>query len=115
MTRREQVNVQCDDDEEVRFALDQHAKLDIYSASSLKQQSAVRHVTQLGTHYSDSSLCSFSFMLRVYWISNKYQLHSLWFDPTIYGTRGEYVSIILNHLFCRFVLNCPSLSILRHQ
>ena len=31
----------------VRFALDQHAELDIYSASSLKQQSADRHVAPL--------------------------------------------------------------------
>ena len=28
------------DDDEVRFVLDQHAELDLYSASSLKQQSA---------------------------------------------------------------------------
>jgi hypothetical protein len=39
----EQVNFQWDDDE-VRFALDQHAELDFYSASSLKQQSAGRHI-----------------------------------------------------------------------
>jgi hypothetical protein len=38
---REQVNFQLDDDE-VRFVLDQHAKLDFYSASSLKH--AGRHV-----------------------------------------------------------------------
>ena len=37
---REQVNFQCDADE-VRFVLDQHAELDFYSASSLKQQSAI--------------------------------------------------------------------------
>ena len=43
---REQVNFQSDDDE-VRFVLDQHAELDSYSASSLKQQSAGRHVAQL--------------------------------------------------------------------
>ena len=36
---REQVNFQWDADE-VRFALDQHAKLDFYIASPLKQQSA---------------------------------------------------------------------------
>jgi hypothetical protein len=42
----EQVNVQWDDDE-VRFALDQYTQLDFYSASSLKQQSADRHVTPL--------------------------------------------------------------------
>ena len=35
------------DDDEVLFVLDQHAELDFYSASSLKQQSAGRHVTPL--------------------------------------------------------------------
>ena len=43
---REQANFQWDDDE-VRFILDQHAELDFYSASSLKQQSAGRHVAPL--------------------------------------------------------------------
>ena len=38
-----QVNCQRGDDE-VHFVLDQHAELDFYSASSLKQQSAGRHV-----------------------------------------------------------------------
>ena len=41
------INFQWDDDE-VRFVLDQHAELDFYSASSLKQQSAGRHVDPLG-------------------------------------------------------------------
>ena len=44
---REQVKVEWDD-EEVCFVLDQHAELDFYSASSLKQQSAGRHVAPLG-------------------------------------------------------------------
>jgi len=35
------------DDDEVRLVLDQHAELDFYSASSLKQ-SAGRHVSPLG-------------------------------------------------------------------
>ena len=39
---------QWDDDDEVRFVLDQHAEYDVYSASSLKQQSAGRHATQIG-------------------------------------------------------------------
>ena len=34
--------------DDVRFVLDQHAELDIYSASSLKQQSAGKHVAPLG-------------------------------------------------------------------
>ena len=36
------------DDDEVHFIPDQHDKLDFYSASSLKQQSADRHVAPLG-------------------------------------------------------------------
>ena len=43
---QEQVNFQWDDDE-VRFVLDQHAELDFYSTSSLKQQSATGHVAPL--------------------------------------------------------------------
>ena len=43
----EQVNFQWDDDE-VSFVLDQQPELDLYSASSLKQQSADRHVAPLG-------------------------------------------------------------------
>jgi len=46
---REQINFQWGDDE-FRFVLDQHAGLDFYSASSLKQQSeaAGRHVAPIG-------------------------------------------------------------------
>jgi len=44
---REQVNIQWYDDE-FRFVLDQHAELDFYSASSLKQQFAGWHVAPLG-------------------------------------------------------------------
>jgi hypothetical protein len=43
---REQVNFQWDNDE-VRFVLDQYGLLDFHSASSLKQQSAGRHVDPL--------------------------------------------------------------------
>ena len=43
---REQVNFQWNDDE-VGFALDQHAELDFYSASWLKQQSADRNVAPI--------------------------------------------------------------------
>ena len=35
-------------DDEVRLVLDQHAELDFYSASSLKQQSTGRHIAPLG-------------------------------------------------------------------
>jgi hypothetical protein len=38
----------CCFSDEVRFVLDQHAELDFNSASSLKQQSAGRHIAPLG-------------------------------------------------------------------
>jgi hypothetical protein len=59
-------NFQCYDDE-VHFVLDQHVKLDFYSASSLKQQFAGRHVAPLEHNLSESeptSLCSFFLMTR---------------------------------------------------
>ena len=43
---KNKLNFQWDDDE-VHFVLDQHALLDIYSATSLKQQSTDRHVAPL--------------------------------------------------------------------
>jgi hypothetical protein len=43
---KQQVNFQWDDDE-VHFILDQHVYLDIYSASSQKQQFTGRHVAPL--------------------------------------------------------------------
>jgi hypothetical protein len=36
------------DDDKVSFVLDQHVDLDFYRASSLKQQSAGRHIAPLG-------------------------------------------------------------------
>jgi hypothetical protein len=36
------------DDDEIHFVLDQHAELDFYGVSSLKQQPADRHVAPLG-------------------------------------------------------------------
>jgi hypothetical protein len=62
---REQVNFQWDDDD-VRFVLDQHAELDFYSASSLKQQFAGRYVAPLGhiILIPSQPVCFFSLMLR---------------------------------------------------
>ena len=62
---REQVNFQRDDDE-VRSVLDQHAEMDFYSASSLKQQYVGRHVAPLAHIImipSQPRLCSLSLML----------------------------------------------------
>jgi hypothetical protein len=50
----EQVNFQSDNDEN-HFVLDQHAELDFYSASSLKQQSLGRQVAPLGHIFLISS------------------------------------------------------------
>ena len=36
------------EDDKIRFVLHKHAELDLYNASSLKQQSGGRHVAQLG-------------------------------------------------------------------
>ena len=36
-----------DDDDDVYYVLDQHTEFDFYSDSSLKQQSAGRHVTPI--------------------------------------------------------------------
>jgi hypothetical protein len=63
---REQVNFQWDDDE-VLFILDQQAELDFYSANSLKQQSAGKHVTppaQIILIQSQPVFVFFSLMLR---------------------------------------------------
>jgi hypothetical protein len=65
---REQVNFQWNDDE-VCFLLDQHAYLDLYSASSLKQQSADRLCHPTRTHYPDSEptcICSSSLVPCAY-------------------------------------------------
>jgi hypothetical protein len=61
---REQVNFQWDDDE-VHFVLDQHSELDFYSASSLKQQSADRHVASLGHIILISSQLALFFLLTI--------------------------------------------------
>ena len=44
---REQVSLWRNDDD-VHFVLDQNTELDFYSANTLNQQSAGRHVTPLG-------------------------------------------------------------------
>jgi hypothetical protein len=61
ISRPEQINFQWDDNE-VRFVLDQHAEFDMYSASSLKQQSVGRDVAPLG--YIILNMGSFSLTLR---------------------------------------------------
>ena len=45
---QEQVTFWWDDNDDVCFIPDQHSELDIFSANSLKQQSAGRHVAPIG-------------------------------------------------------------------
>jgi hypothetical protein len=77
---RDQVTIRLDDDD-FRFVLDQHTKLDLYNASSLKQQSACRHVAPLGhiipiPNQSGSN----SLTLRAERRSNKYQFYKYLVD-----------------------------------
>ena len=104
-----------DNDDEVRFVLDQYAQLHFYSrVSSLKQQQT-SHSTR--TYYPDSgkiSLCAFFLMLRAQQRSNKYLFLPLWYlqtlltvfgstqpglELTIYNSRSEHA----NHLYNRYV------------
>ena len=90
----EQVNFQWDDDE-VRFVLDQHAELDFNSASSLKQQSADRHVAPLWhiilmTSQPVFALSPLCCVLRVEATNTNFIVFGLTWsgrEPTIYRTR----------------------------
>ena len=55
----------------VRFILDQHAYLNFYSASSLKQQSADRHVAPLGHIILIPSQPVFAFLLNAACLAEK--------------------------------------------
>jgi hypothetical protein len=68
---REQVNLQRDDDE-VRFILDQRVELDFFSVSSLKQQSAGRHVAPLGHVILIRANQSLLFLLNVACLADKH-------------------------------------------
>ena len=63
--------MRCD---EGRFVLDQHAELGFYSASSLKQQSAGRHVAPLGQIILILSQPVVLFLLNVVCIAEKQQI-----------------------------------------
>jgi len=71
-----------DDDDDVRFELDQHVESDWYNTSS---QSAGRHVAPLGhillRFRAKQSFCSFYLLFRAYPRAPD-QLNSLRFDPT---------------------------------
>jgi hypothetical protein len=62
------------DVDEVHFVLDQYAELDFYSASSLKQQSAGRHVAPLGTLFWFLANQSLLFLLSAACLAEKQQI-----------------------------------------
>ena len=67
-----------DDDDNVRFVLDQYPELNFYCVNSLKQQSVGKHVTQLGHIILIPSqpvfALNYSLLLCAQERSNKYQL-----------------------------------------
>ena len=95
---REQVNCQWDDD--VRFVLDQHAELDFYSASSLKQQSAARHIALLRHIILIPSQQVFALSPKCCMLSGEatntnlivFGLTRLGLEATIYHTPGEHAN-----------------------
>ena len=83
---REQVTFRSDDNDDNRFVLEHHAKLDFYSASSLKQQFESKHVAPLWHIILITIHLAFSLTLSSCVLSGiKYQFNSLWIDST--GTR----------------------------
>ena len=52
-------------DDDVRFVLDQHMKMDLYSTSSLKEQSEGRYCALIG-HSEPNIICSYSLVLRAF-------------------------------------------------
>jgi hypothetical protein len=66
------------DDDEARFVLDQYAEFDFHSASSLKQQSAGRHISlQSDKLFSFRSYQSLFFLLNVACLAKKHQMPML--------------------------------------
>jgi hypothetical protein len=95
---------------EVRFVQDQHAELDFYSASSLKQQSADRHVAPLGYIILIPSQPVFALSPYCCVLSGEatntnfivFGFTRSGLERTIYRTRGEHV----NHYTTATVSKC---------
>ena len=104
---REQVNFQLDDVDEVHFVLSQHAYLDLYSASSLKQQSADKQVTPLGHIILTPSQTVFVVtpdycVLRGAATNTNFIVFGLtrWvLEPTIYHTQGGHANHYTTDVF----------------
>ena len=85
---------------DLSFVLDQHAKLDFYSASSLKQQSAGRHVAPLGLMILIPSQPVFVLSAKCFMLSGDstntnsivFGLNQSVLERTIYHTRGEHAN-----------------------
>jgi hypothetical protein len=88
--------VQLYHDDDVRSVLDQYALLNLYKASSLKQQSADRHVIPLGHIILIQSQPVFALSLYCYIVSweatHTNFIVNVWLELTIYHTRGEHVN-----------------------
>ena len=76
----------------VRFVLDQHALLDLYSANLLNQKSACGHFSPLGHTILIWDNQSWLILLNNTW-NNKCQFYSLWFYPTEARTHNLQLSI----------------------
>jgi hypothetical protein len=93
--------------DEVRFVLDQHAELDIYSASSLKQQSTGRHVAPLVHIIPIPSQPVFALTSECCMLNGEatntnfivFGLTSPGLEPTIY--HGEYANHSTTDAVCR--------------
>ena len=93
--------------DDVRFVLDQHAELDFYSASSLKQQSAGRHIGPPGhiiilipsqPFFALSPWCCVlsGEATNINFIVNGLTRPGL--EPTVYHTRGEHTDHYTTHV-----------------
>jgi hypothetical protein len=98
------------DDDELRFVLDQHTELDIYSASLLKQQYSGRHVASLGHIILIQSQPVFTLSPKCCMLSGD-QLHSLCMltitPPMLWSCKNIFVFVgLVTWLFVCFVLLC---------
>jgi hypothetical protein len=80
--------------DKVYFVLDKQTELEVFSASSLKQQRVDMRRRSTRTHYPDShstSLCSWSLMLHAYFNEKAANTRS-WNEHTIYRTLNHYIT-----------------------
>ena len=112
ISRREQATFRRDDDV-ILFALDQHTLLDLYSASSLKQQSAGRHVAPLKHIILIPVNPSLLFFIKSICLAEnqKYQLIVFGLtrpclEPTIYQNQGKHANHITTDVVYIHLCTC---------